>query len=226
MNPIAVDYHGVHRIGPEGFSCLLLRWPETGRVLPLWIAPSAAALLDDLAHGRSAQRPRACDVLAEVIAQATSGASGIEIAGGHEGVFFATIELADGSRIDARPSDAVSLAILLDLPVRVEEEVLAHFSVRMTAADLERQFGIAVSDPEPGEDPHADSGEDFVEIMRQLGVDVDDMVAGWGDDARPGATENRAEDAEGDTGVDAGGAGARPEDPGPFEGDDPRGGLP
>ena len=35
MTLIPVEYHGIHTAGPEQFTCVLLRWAEQHRILPV-----------------------------------------------------------------------------------------------------------------------------------------------------------------------------------------------
>jgi bifunctional DNase/RNase len=41
-------------------------------------------------------------------------------------VFYAQVVLADGAIVDARPSDALNLALVTGVPILVEEDVLAR----------------------------------------------------------------------------------------------------
>jgi bifunctional DNase/RNase len=63
-------------------------------------------------------------------------------------IFYAQAVLEDGSGVDARPSDAINLALVAGAPVLVEEEVLA------AAADSEREIGeelaAALASPRDG----------------------------------------------------------------------------
>ena len=52
-----------------------------------------------------------------------------------ETIFYAQAVLEDGATVDARPSDAINLALVTGAPVLVEEAVLAQ------AADSEREIG-------------------------------------------------------------------------------------
>jgi bifunctional DNase/RNase len=63
-------------------------------------------------------------------------------------IFYAQAVLEDGSGVDARPSDAINLALVAGAPVLVEEAVLAQ------AADGEREVGeelaAALASPRDG----------------------------------------------------------------------------
>ena len=95
MTLIPVEYHGIHTTGPEQFTCVLLRWAEQNRILPVWISPLAAAELDSRDNGFTPRRPATVDLLLDVINRSTGGVTAINIISHFEGVFIASIVLAD-----------------------------------------------------------------------------------------------------------------------------------
>lgn len=174
MTLIPVEYHGIHTTGPEQFTCVLLRWAEQNRILPVWISPLAAAELDSRDNGFTPRRPATIDLLLDLINRSTGGVTAINIISHFEGVFIASIVLADGQEIDARPSDALLLARALELDVHVEEDVLNQASFFVSDDIMEEYFGIRFDAAEPTEDLSA-SGDaqadaDFEEMMRSLGM--------------------------------------------------------
>ena len=92
MTLIPVEYHGIHTTGPEQFTCVLLRWAEQNRILPVWISPLAAAELDSRDNGFTPRRPATVDLLQGPLEGANGradGAVGVGEGGGggarHEG---------------------------------------------------------------------------------------------------------------------------------------------
>ncbi|AJE33145.1 hypothetical protein B842_06480 [Corynebacterium humireducens NBRC 106098 = DSM 45392] len=174
MTLIPVEYHGIHTTGPEQFTCVLLRWAEQNRILPVWISPLAAAELDSRDNGFTPRRPATVDLLLDVINRSAGGVTAINIISHFEGVFIASIVLADGQEIDARPSDALLLARALELDVNVEEDVLNQASFFVADDIMEEYFGIRFDAADSTEDLSA-SGDaqadaDFEEMMRSLGM--------------------------------------------------------
>ncbi|MBC3185599.1 bifunctional nuclease family protein [Corynebacterium sp. zg-331] len=173
---IPVEFRGVRAVGPEGFRCVVLRWEQRNRILPLWVSPLAA---EALAEDSEPRRPSTADVLAEVVRVA--GATEIGITSAFEGVFVATIVLDDGAEIDARPSDALLVARALELPFGVAEDVLTQFSF-FAADDSLREYLNLSFGPTPdsvslaSRDAQADA--DFELMMRQLGVSEEDLSGG------------------------------------------------
>ena len=135
-----------------------------GQILPIWIgtmeATAIAAALDERGgHGRPLTH-----TLTNNIVQALGGQVGRVVIDRAEGsTFFATIYIrcANGmfTRVDARPSDAIALAIRADVPLFVEEDVFE-------AAACPRAFN-------PGQEQNVEI-EEFHKFIQ--GVEPDDFV--------------------------------------------------
>lgn len=167
---------GVYPVGPEEFLCALFHVGEAPRFLPVWLAPVEGARLLARLNGWTPNRPHAVDALAD-LARAAGGAAGeIELSDVHEGVFRATLRLGDGTDVDLRPSDALAVALELDLPVEVTEDVLASASLWLSADDASRYFDVDIETGAPDAVAEADSGSDaeFEAFLRQLGAADDD----------------------------------------------------
>lgn len=189
MTLIPVEYHGVHTTGPEHFSCVLLRWAEQNRVLPIWMSPLSAAELEARDEGFIPRRPGTPDLMAEMSTRLTSGVTAVNIISHFEGVFIASLVFNDGEEIDARPSDAIKLARALEIDIHVEEDVLTQASFFISDDVLEEYFGLRFSPAEEsdGDDEVSASGDaqadaDFEEMMRSLGMDESDFLETGGED--------------------------------------------
>lgn len=189
MTLIPVEYHGVHTTGPEHFSCVLLRWAEQNRVLPIWMSPLSAAELEARDEGFIPRRPGTPDLMAEMSTRLTSGVTAVNIISHFEGVFIASLVFNDGEEIDARPSDAIKLARALEIDIHVEEDVLTQASFFISDDVLEEYFGLRFSPAEEsdGGDEVSASGDaqadaDFEEMMRSLGMDESDFLETGGED--------------------------------------------
>ena len=97
------------------------------RRLPIWVgAPEAAALALQLG-GEAMPRPMTSDLLAKVIEAAGSSVERVAVNSLRKETFYATIVLATGSgtkEVDARPSDALNLALRVDAPIYVADDVM------------------------------------------------------------------------------------------------------
>ncbi|KQB85697.1 bifunctional nuclease family protein [Corynebacterium lowii] len=174
----SVEFHGVHSTGPEDFYCVVLRWVERNRVLPLWISPLAAAEMEARSVGYEPRRPGTIDLLIESLQDRVSE---VGITSAFEGVFIATITLHDGTEIDARPSDALMVAQALELPFYVDDDVLTQFSFFISDDALQEYLGVSFGAPEEErEEGESASGDaqadaDFERMMRELGVSESDL---------------------------------------------------
>lgn len=177
MTLIPVDYHGIHTAGPEQFTCVLLRWAEQNRILPVWISPIAAAELEARDNGFTPRRPGSAELLLDVINRSSGGVSAINIISHFEGVFIASIVLSDGEEIDARPSDALLLARSLEMDIHVEEDVLNQASFFVSDDILEEYFGLRFGDEVEASSASGDAqaDADFEQMMRSLGMSEADF---------------------------------------------------
>jgi bifunctional DNase/RNase len=77
-----------------------------------------------------------------------------------EHVFYATVVLADGSEVDARPSDALALALVAGAPITAEPAVLesaAHF-----LGARRPEFAAEVAGPHDGASVLADETRELL----------------------------------------------------------------
>lgn len=123
---------------------LLLRHWEEARLLPIWIGPSEAHAIAMRLDGILAPRPMTHDLLNDLIARLGASVQQIQICDVRDNTYFAQIVLAVGGGetvLDARPSDAIALAVRADAPVFVREDLfdsaLEHAPVDDRRADQE-----------------------------------------------------------------------------------------
>lgn len=114
---------------------------EGDYVLPIWVGIfEANAMALELEHV-STPRPMTHDLLRDVIAQLGARVSEVVITEFRDSTFYATVTLErSGERleVDARPSDALALALRTAAPILVEEEVI----------EVARSYDVGSLDPE------------------------------------------------------------------------------
>jgi bifunctional DNase/RNase len=111
----------------SGMYILLLQQVDGNGTLPIWIGkPEADSIA--LALGKViTPRPLTHDLIKNVFDSLDVRASRIVITEIIENTYYALIYVKDGSReitIDSRPSDAVAVALRVQVPIFVEENVL------------------------------------------------------------------------------------------------------
>ena len=106
---------------------VLLKTADGNKFLPIWIGhPEAAAILMKL-QSQAAPRPMTHDLLSDMLEQLGAQIIRITVTELRENTFYAQITVQqDGTEIevDSRPSDAIALALRVNAPIYVDEEVI------------------------------------------------------------------------------------------------------
>jgi RNA polymerase sigma factor (sigma-70 family) len=96
-----------------------------GHELKIWVgqpeATSIAVLLEDV----ELPRPTSHHLTASLLSAAGTAVQEVRVSRLAEHIFYADVVLADGTTVDARPSDAIALALVAGAPLLVDEDVLA-----------------------------------------------------------------------------------------------------
>lgn len=106
--------------------------------LPIWIGTAEASAIAMFIKGMDSPRPMTHDLLKDVIHQLGGKVVKIFISGLKENTFIANVEIACGDVyhvIDARPSDAIALAVRTNSPIMVARAVLEQAQVRLVAVE-------------------------------------------------------------------------------------------
>lgn len=129
---------------------VVLKGVESETVLPIWVGAFEANAIALEIEKVVPQRPMTHDLLRNVILECRLSASSVVITELLENTFYAKIELTDENEdrvsFDARPSDAIALALRLDCPIYVEQRVI-DLSAASSPADNSIEDG-----PTPGDD--------------------------------------------------------------------------
>jgi len=108
--------------------CVYLREKGGGREFPIVIGIFEAMAIDRKVRERATQRPMTHDLLASLVRSLDATVERVVIADLKDNTFFATIHLtrpgSEPVQVDARPSDAIALAVHLAAPIFVEDKVL------------------------------------------------------------------------------------------------------
>src|SRR5438552_18913873 len=107
---------------------VVLKGVSSETVLPIWVGAFEANAIALEIEKVVPQRPMTHDLLRNVIAECQLSASSVVITDLQENTFYARIELKDKDNepvmLDARPSDAIALALRLDCPIFVDKKVI------------------------------------------------------------------------------------------------------
>jgi len=111
---------------------VILRDPDNKLNLPIWIGLLEATAMATELEGIKMARPMTHDLLRTVIAELGAVVEWVEVTDLKDNTYFAQVFLRSGEQqlaIDARPSDAVSLALRTKSPIYVAKKVLEASSV-------------------------------------------------------------------------------------------------
>ena len=122
---------------------VILRDKEGQKVLPIWVGIFEANAIALQIENISTPRPMTHDLLRNVIQDLKAAVQKVVVCDLQDNTFYALIYLSlhgDTVAIDARPSDAIALALRTRAPIFVEETVIDNaktvdFSSEKTDAD-------------------------------------------------------------------------------------------
>lgn len=106
---------------------IFLKEVDGSRTFPIVIGLFEASSIDRRVKGMPAQRPLTHDLLASTIELLGGDLQDIYISELREHTYFAKLRIKhDGEliEVDSRPSDAIALAVTVEVPIFVSEEVL------------------------------------------------------------------------------------------------------
>ena len=118
-------------VGEDGSNVPAVILSARDEYLPIVITPDQAQAIRLALAGEPFERPLTHDLLVEMITEFGGAIDGIRIDDLADGTFFAKIDserYEDGEPrkfvFDARPSDAIALAVRVDCPITVSDGVL------------------------------------------------------------------------------------------------------
>lgn len=133
---------------------VVLKGVNSETVLPIWVGAFEANAIALEIEKVVPQRPMTHDLLRNIIMECRLQATSVIITDLLENTFYARIELKDVNDdpvlLDARPSDAIALALRLDCPIYVEQQV------------LDRSAATNQTEPELGEDTPPDEWPELI----------------------------------------------------------------
>lgn len=178
MGKVQVDILGMS-VNPNSQRAyaLLLREIDGDRRLPIVIGEAEAQAIANEIEGVRPQRPMTHDLLKNVIDSLGSQVREVMISAIKDGTFYATI-LFEFSEIevDARPSDAIALAVRCQVPIYVDEAVMNDEAIK--ASDIQEIDDSEGSEPEDSTEQHAlpVAPSEPMSLRQQLEQELDQAI--------------------------------------------------
>jgi bifunctional DNase/RNase len=120
---------------------IVLREQEGARILPIWVGVFEANAIALQIENVQTPRPMTHDLLKNVIDDLDAQVERVVVCELKENTFYAVIQLRSSTgavTVDARPSDAIALALRTGSPIFVEESVIQSAkSVEMTKESMD-----------------------------------------------------------------------------------------
>jgi len=153
-DPVEVEVRGVQLDPTTGSPVVqLVEKGKAGRALPIWIGPFEAQAIAAEMQGMPLPRPLTHDLMKRLVESLGGRLDHVVIGDLRDNTYIATLHLAgaDGKdiAIDARPSDAIALALRLHGPILVADEVFAKSRATHVSPAAAHLWGLTVQDLTP-----------------------------------------------------------------------------
>jgi bifunctional DNase/RNase len=135
---IELQLVGVRVELPTNQPIVLLKEKEGERYLPIWIGPVEATAIALGMQGIETQRPMTHDLMRDLLQGIGISVERIVITELREGTFYAEIQMSqngDSVSVSSRPSDALALAVRMNLTIFADEAVIEEASIAVKDED-------------------------------------------------------------------------------------------
>jgi hypothetical protein len=147
---------------------------KAARELPIWIGPFEAQAIAVEMQGLPPPRPMTHDLMKQLVEGLGGRLEQVVIEDLRGSTYVATLHIAGpegkGVRVDARPSDAIALALRLHGPILVDEDLFEKAALGAREPASRRLWGLTVQDLTP-------EVAGFFRVPAREGVLVADVAA-------------------------------------------------
>ena len=165
IDSVRVSLMSQHRV-------VVLKDVDATRYLPIWIGPFEADAITIELQDVEVARPLTHDLLKAAIEKLGAEVERVAITELRNDTFYAEISLSVNGKqmeIDARPSDAIALAVRAEVPVYVDEEVMMQAAIT-PEPDLDTGATGGAAE-ESGAPSAPDAFHDFLEELDLSGLE-------------------------------------------------------
>jgi bifunctional DNase/RNase len=132
---IPLEVVGVRMEMPSNNPIVLLRETDGVRYLPIWVGAVEATAIAYAQQGIIPPRPLTHDLLKDVLGALSAELTLVTITELRDGVFYAVLDLSNGTQVSARPSDAIAIALRTETPIVGTDAVLDEAGVEIPEAE-------------------------------------------------------------------------------------------
>jgi uncharacterized protein len=151
----------------------LVEKAELARELPIWIGPLEAQAIALEMQGVPPPRPLTHDLMKQLVQRLGGTLSRVEITDLHDNTYFATIHVGGPGgqdlSVDARPSDAIALALRFHGPILVADDLFAKAAAAEASPAAGHVWGLTVQNLTP-------EMASFFHVAEPRGVLVSDVA--------------------------------------------------
>ncbi len=150
---IEVKIRGLMMDPSNGTPIIILKDVDSDTMLPIWVGAYEANAIALEIEKIAPQRPLTHDLLRNLIAEMGARVERVVVTELRDNTFFAVIEMRNSENevltLDARPSDAIALALRADCPIYVNSEVIQASRNSVTGSDETETHSFAEEDEWP-----------------------------------------------------------------------------
>lgn len=131
---IPVEVIGVRVEMPSNQPIVLIREIGGIRYLPIWVGAVEASAIAFAQQGVMPARPMTHDLMKSILEQGEDPFMMVHLTELRDGIFYSELHFASGKSISARPSDALSIALRMGVPVVASAELFAQAGIEIPDA--------------------------------------------------------------------------------------------
>ena len=166
-------------IDPQNNPLVLLRDEERKTFVPIWIGPAEAVSIQMELDNRQPPRPMTHDLIASIFGKLDIQLVKVTVNDFDKSVYYATLHLQVGpgesgvQEVDARPSDAIALALRAQCQILVSDKVVDKTGIQVEEVVGEMAEGSDTVESEVDEqDASPEEIDKFTKLLE--GVDLSD----------------------------------------------------
>ncbi len=132
---------------------VVLRTTDEGLQLPIWIGPVEAIAIQNAIENVEPARPMTHDLIRNILIGLAAAVERVVITTLLENTFYASIVINMGGReinIDSRPSDAIAVALRMNAPIFINDEVFEKMKEKMDPDERLKEYLNSLSNEDFG----------------------------------------------------------------------------